>query len=542
MMGWSDHLLVAPIALPLVAGALMLFFDDPRRSIRWVIGAGATVANLGLSLALLLGAEASVDLTRVYPLGSWPAPFGIVLVLDRLSALMLLLTAVLATAALLFSLARWHRAGVYFHPLFQFLLVGLNGAFLTGDLFNLFVFFEVLLAASYGLVLYGGGIARIKSGMHYVVINLAASFLFLIGVSLIYGVTGTLNFSDLALRIPLVAHSDRMLLETGAAALAVAFLVKAGMWPLGFWLPGAYAAAAAPAAAFFAIMTKVGIYAVLRLSLLLFGAGAGDSAGFGEQWLLYGGMATIVFGMLGVLAAQDMSRMAGYAVLISTGTLLAAIGANRPDVTAGALFYLVISVLALGAFYLVVELIERGREFGADMLAVTREAFGDPEEATDEQGEEVGPLIPSMMTVLGISFLASALLISGLPPLAGFVAKFAILSGLLRGTAPDGSVAGTGWVFVALLILSGLLALIAMCRAGIRALWSSEDREVPRVMLLEIGPIAALLLVCVGLTIWAGPVLAYMEATARSLHNPASHIGAVQAAPHNRPVAAGTGK
>ena len=541
MMEWPDHLLVAPIALPLVAGALMLFFDDPRHFIRAGIGIAATAANLGLSAALLLSV-ASSDLTKVYLLGSWPAPFGIVLALDKLSALMLVLTGVLATAALLFSLARWHRVGVYFHPLFQFLLVGLNGAFLTGDLFNLFVFFEVLLAASYGLVLYGGGIARIKSGMHYVVINLAASFLFLIGVSLLYGVTGTLNLSDLALRVSLVAPGDRMLLETGAAALVVAFLVKAGMWPLSFWLAGTYAAAAAPVAAVFAIMTKVGIYAVLRFSLLLFGDGAGASAGFGDQWLFYGGMATIVFGMLGILAAQDMARIAGFAVLISTGTLLAAIGINRPDVTAGALFYLVISILALGAFYLLVELVERGREFGADMLAVTREAFGHTEEAIDEPDEVVGPLIPSMMAILGISFLASALLISGLPPLAGFVAKFAILSGLLRGTAPDGSVAGADWVFVALLILSGLLALIAMCRAGIRALWSPEDREVPRVMLLEIAPVAALLLVCVGLTIRAGPVLAYMEATARALHNPASYVGAVQAAPRIRPLAAETGK
>jgi multicomponent K+:H+ antiporter subunit D len=526
MIGWSDHLLVAPIVLPLVAGALMLFFDDPRRSIRSVIGIAATFANLGLSLVLLLGVDASIDLASSYLLGNWPAPFGIVLVLDRLSALMLLLTSVLATAALLFSVARWHRAGVYFHPLFQFLLVGLNGAFLTGDLFNLFVFFEVLLAASYGLVLYGGGIARIKSGMHYVVINLAASFLFLIGVSLIYGVTGTLNLADLALRIPLVAPGDRMLLDAGAAVLAIAFLVKAGMWPLSFWLPGAYAAAAAPVAAVFAIMTKVGIYAILRLSLLLFGDGAGGSAGLADQLLLYGGMATIVFGMLGILAAQDMARMAGFAVLISTGTLLAAIGVDRPDITAGALFYLVVSVLALGAFYLVVELVERGREFGADMLAVTREAFGDTEEAIDEQDEEIGPMLPSMMVTLGIGFLASALLISGLPPLAGFVAKLAILSGLLHGTAPNASVAGTDWVFVALLILSGLLVLIAMCRAGIRALWSSEDREVPRVMLLEIAPVMGLLLLCAGLTIWAGPVLAYMEATARSLHTPPSHVAA----------------
>jgi multicomponent K+:H+ antiporter subunit D len=224
MTAWSSHLLIAPIVLPLVSGALMLFFNDNLRWVRSVIGGFAVAANLGLSLALVLAADGSAK-PDVYLLGNWPAPFGIVLVLDRLSALMILLTATLATAALPFSLARWHRAGVYFHPLSQFLLVGLNGAFLTGDLFNLFVFFEVLLAASYGLLLYGGGTARIKSGMQYVVINLAGSFLFLIGVSLIYGVTGTLNLADLAQRIPLVAAGDRMLLEAGAAVLGLAFLV-----------------------------------------------------------------------------------------------------------------------------------------------------------------------------------------------------------------------------------------------------------------------------------------------------------------------------
>ena len=186
---------------------------------------------------------------------------------------MLLLTGVLASAAVVFSLARWHRAGAHFHSLFQFLLMGLNGAFLTGDLFNLFVFFELLLAASYGLALHGSGISRVQAGLHYIVVNLAASLLFLIGVSLIYGVSGTLNMADLALRIPNIAEEDRALLEAGAGILGMAFLLKAGMWPLCFWLPTTYAAASAPVASIFAIMTKVGAYIVLRLWLLLFGEG-----------------------------------------------------------------------------------------------------------------------------------------------------------------------------------------------------------------------------------------------------------------------------
>src|SRR5690606_37070884 len=154
---------------------------------------------------------------RVYLLGNWPSQFGIVLVVDRLAALMLLLTAILGCAALVFALARWHRAGSFFHPLLQFLLMGLNGAFLTGDLFNLFVFFEVFLAASYGLALHGSGHARVRTGLHYVAINLAASSVFLIGVSLIYGAAGTLNMADLAARLPLLEPRERMFLEIGAS-------------------------------------------------------------------------------------------------------------------------------------------------------------------------------------------------------------------------------------------------------------------------------------------------------------------------------------
>eukprot|EP01136_Pigoraptor_vietnamica_P034719 Opistho-1_new@99010 len=317
-MTWANHLLIAPVLLPLVTGALLLLFDERRHSFKALVSLFSTLTLLAISIALMAYADVAPDqgaATKVYLLGNWAAPFGIVLVLDRLSALMLVLTSVLAIAALTFSLARWHKGGPHFHTLFQFLLMGLNGAFLTGDLFNLFVFFEVFLAASYGLALHGSGTQRVKAGLHYVVINLAGASLFLIGVSLIYGVTGTLNMADLALRIPLVDADNRMLLEAGAAILGIAFLIKAGMWPLGFWLPTTYSAAAAPVAAIFAMLSKVGIYILLRLSLLLFGANAGPTAGFGEPWLLYGGMATIAFGAIGVLASQAMGRLAGSHVL-----------------------------------------------------------------------------------------------------------------------------------------------------------------------------------------------------------------------------------
>src|SRR5690606_6414136 len=165
------------------------------------------------------------------------------LVADRLSVLMLLLTSVVALAVLPAALGRWQQRGNYFQPLFQFLLMGLNGAFLTGDLFNLFVFFEVLLAASYGLALHGSGERRVSAGLHYIAVNLTASLLFLLGVSLIFGVTGTLNMAALADIIPTLPGHTRALLHAGAAVLGVALLVKTAMWPLGFWLPRTYAAA-----------------------------------------------------------------------------------------------------------------------------------------------------------------------------------------------------------------------------------------------------------------------------------------------------------
>jgi multicomponent K+:H+ antiporter subunit D len=533
MTGWAAHLILAPIALPLFAGVLMLLFDGRSRPVKAAINLIAVVALMAVAIALLRLADAAGSEVGsrpfVYLLGDWPAPFGIVLVLDQLSALMLLLTSILALASLVFSLARWHAVGVHFHPLFQFLLMGLNGAFLTGDLFNLFVFFEVLLAASYGLVLHGSGVARVKAGMHYIAVNLVTSSLFLIGASLIYGVTGTLNMADLALRIPEVAAGDRMLLEAAAAVLGVAFLVKAGMWPLSFWLPTAYTAATPPVAAIFAVMSKVGIYVVLRLWLLLFGPGAGESAQFGGDWLLYGGMMTIAFGMFGILAAQETGRLAGYAVLVSSGTLLAAIGFGQAGVTAGALYYLVSSTLTISAFYLLIELVERGRELGADMLAVTREAYGEGDEDETEEEAVVGFAIPGTMALLGISFLFCAVLLAGLPPLSGFIAKFAMLASLLDA-AGSGPVPAIDWGYVALMILSGLAALIAMLRAGINAFWA-EEREVPRVRVIEMAPIAVLLALTLVLTLQAGPAMRYMETTARALHDPVQYIDGVLAAP-----------
>lgn len=532
----SEHLIIVPILAPFIAGVILLFVEDSKRRLKASVSILTAATLLFVSNELLKISHTDGGRVIVYLLGNWPSPFAINLVLDRLSAMMLMLASVLAIPSLIFSLGRWQKAGLHFHALFMFLLMGLNGAFLTGDLFNLFVFFEVMLAASYGLALHGSGMLRVRAGLHYIAINLTASLLFLIGVSLIYGVTGTLNMADLAMRIPQIIEDYRILLETGIAILGVAFLIKAGMWPLGFWLPTTYTSVSASVAAIFAIMSKVGIYILLRLSLLFYGEEQDGLDGFGSHMLFYGGLITIIFGSIGVLASQSLGRLAGYSVLVSSGTLLAAIGLTQVNITASALFYLVSSTLTISAFFMLVELVEKGQNAFTNILAVTMEAFGEGDEEEEDE-EIVGIAIPGAIAILGISFAACSILLAGLPPLSGFIAKFAILTAILNpeGFGQDGTISSASWWLVALLILSGLSALIALVRTGIRTFWAPVVASMPRVLLTEIVPVVLLLLMTLMLTIQAGPIMRFMEATAISLHEPRSYIEGVLKVPQTAP-------
>ena len=546
-MTWMNQLIVAPILLPLLTAGLMLMLGEKRRPLKAQINLCSSIAGLGVAVLLLYwtqqGGPGSIG---VYLPGNWQVPFGIVLVVDQLSAMMLVLTGVIGVSALLFAMARWDRAGTSFHALFQIQLMGLYGAFLTADLFNLFVFFEVLLAASYGLMLHGSGRARVSSGLHYIAINLLASSLFLIGAAMIYGVTGTLNFADLALKIPLVPEADRGLLHAGAAILATAFLAKAGMWPLNFWLAPAYSSASAPVAAMFAIMTKVGVYTVLRLWTLLFSGQAGASALFGGDWLVYGGMATIICAALAMVAAQRLERMASLSILVSAGILLSAVGFAQPSLTAGALFYLVSSTLALSALFLLAELIERSRS-SADLVLEDdvepqpslSESIPPPRGSNldDDQKVVVGLIIPWTMAFLGLSFIACALLIIGMPPLSGFIGKLGLLNALLNplglGNATDAPISTAAWSLLALLILSGLASLIGFSRMGIQRFWTPLERPSPILRRIECLPIVLLLGLCVVLTFKAEPVLRYTQAAADTLNNPERYVMAVIA---TRPV------
>lgn len=526
-----SHWLILPILVPLFAGSLLLL---PLAE-RWQRGLSllAALALIPLSL-LLIRTAASGDLS-VYALGNWAAPFGIVLMLDRLAALMLLATAVLGSAALIYALRGDDRLGKHFHALFQFQLLGINGAFLTGDLFNLFVFFEILLASSYGLLLHGSGPERVRTGLHYIAVNLTASFLFLVGVAMIYGITGTLNMADLPARVALLAVHDRSLFESGAALLGIAFLIKAGIWPLNFWLPTAYAAASAPVAAVFALLTKVGVYAVLRVGTLL--ASADASTSFIDVGLFYGGMATVAYGVVGMLAGQQLSRLAAYSVVVSSGLLLATLGLQDQTLTAPLLFYLLSSVLGTAAFFLLNGMTERMRltpmTQAPDVGPLPDETYAgfgaseppDPHSPDDE----IGVAIPAAMAFLGLGFVSCVLLVAGLPPLSGFIAKFALLHGVVAtaaGTLPQ-------WqsrVMVVAILVAGLAAVIGMSRIGLRLFWSVVGRTTPRLRLIEAGPVAVLLVLSILLTAGAAPVMVYLDSAARSLHSPDVYIRVVNSA------------
>jgi len=553
VIGWLQsampHLIVIPVVLPLLTAAILLLMWG-RRQWKALVNVGSGAVGLLVAIALLdwANAHGAPGAIGIYLPSNWDVPFGIVLAVDRLSALMLVLTSTVSLASVLFATARWDRAGVHYHALLQIQLVGVNGAFLTADVFNLFVFFEVMLAASYGLLLHGSGRPRVRAGLQYIAVNLLASSLFLIGVAILYGITGTLNMADMAQKFPLIPPDDRSLLHAGVAILGMAFLVKAAMWPLNFWLTPAYAAASAPVAALFVILTKVGIYAVLRLWTLFQSTEAGPLA-LGGDALVYGGLATLAFGALGMLTAQQPRRLAGFGILLSSGTVLAVIGFGHAPMMGGALFYMLGSTLAASALFLLGDLIERSRRgevapathddeadrvpFYVDLPKGTE---GAPHggAADDEQGLP-GRAIPAAMALLGLSFVVCALMIAGLPPLSGFLAKFVILTTLLdsaRTPVPANGVlmSGAGWTLLVLLIASSLLSTIALSRAGIRYFWTPQDRPVPHLRAIECAPIAALLLIAGGLTVGAEPVLRYTQAATTSLVAPAEYIDAVMAA------------
>lgn len=487
-----QHLIVLPVVLPLVAGILLLYQRQGLVRYKRAVSVVATVLLLVVTVGLLR--QATSGEISYYALGDWQAPFGIVLVLDRLSALMLLLTAVLAVGAVVFACAGDDEKGSNFHGLFQWQLLGINGAFLTGDLFNLFVFFEVLLLASYALLLHGGGKARIQASVHYVVLNLAGSSLFLIAVGILYGATGTLNMADMAVRVAELPAEREGLVTAGALMLLVVFGLKAAILPLYFWLPKAYASAPAPVAALFAIMTKVGIYAILRVYTLIFSDSAGSRLEALEQpWVWWLSLGTLAAASVGVMAARDLRLLVAYLVLVSVGTLLAGIGIRSPQAVSALLYYLIHTTLITGGLFLLAEMIglQRGK-------AGTRLVKGRPM----VQG-----------AALAMVFFIGAIAVAGIPPLSGAIGK-ALMLNAAEGTQRL-------WLWP-LLLLTSLASLIALSRAGSTLFWRSQRGNISGsplshyqwfgvIWLLSAAPLLVAL---------AGPVSSYTQATADQLANP----------------------
>lgn len=497
--------IIMPLLLPLIGGVLQLVIGRagvPAQRMLGLLLAGGLVA---LAIKILMVAQPGE--TLAYHLGNWPAPFGIVLVLDRFAAMMVLLTSVLAVAALAYAnIMRVDEKGSHFHVLFQLQLFGLNGAFLTGDIFNLFVFFEVLLLASYGLLLHGFGAGRTRAGLHYVVVNLIGSTLFLFAVGALYGAVGTLNIADMAQKIAVAPEERSGLIAAAGLLLLVVFALKAAMFPLYLWLPQAYANTSAPVAAFFAIMTKVGVYAIIRVHGTVFGEQAGSLAWLHLPWVLAGGLVTLVLAALGVLAARGLREQVAYLVLTSVATLLIAVGLNRVEALAAGLYYLLHSTLLAGAFFLLADQISRSRGAASDRL------------------NTIVPMQDGRW--LGIGFFFAAVALAGLPPMSGFIGKIMILEAALSHP--------WRWVVLACVLTASLLILVALVRSGsflfFRPQGMASDENIPpgespKTPALWI--IGGMLVVAPLLVLFAGAVMEFTTEISKQLHDVPQYIEAV---------------
>lgn len=495
-----DHIVALPILIPLAAAITCLVVRPASCNAARAISTASVLMLVAVSAIALATAEA--DQILVYRLGNWPAPYGIVLVLDRLSALMLALTAVIAFCALRYASSGDDTIGRHFHLFFQLELVGLNGAFLTGDLFNLFVFFEILLLASYALLAHGGGKQRTRAALAYTLLNLAGSSVFLVALGLIYGMLGTLSLADLAGVLSTVPSSDEALVRTAFALLFSVFLLKSALVPMSFWLTRAYPAAAGSVAVLFVLMTKLGIYAVLRVAAI-----SGPSPVMHEligPWLTPLAIATIALGTVGALAANRLSVIVANLVLISSGTLLVAVAVGEPVGSAAALYYMVHSTLVTAGLFLVADLIARMR-------------------GSDRVGK--GMPLPNASPI-GIAYVLLAIAVSGLPPLSGFLGKLMIMQSVYE-TRLDYAI----W---SALLLSGLVVALVLSRTGSALFWGPSLEHVeasgrPHRPLIAASGAGLLTLLAASplLSFAAAPVADYAQSTALQIHAREFYVDAV---------------
>ncbi|WP_299628792.1 monovalent cation/H+ antiporter subunit D [uncultured Tateyamaria sp.] len=501
------HWIVAPVILPALLAPFIVLAARYHIGIQRVFSVVGVLALIATAAGLAW--QTSDGTVLLYQLGDWAAPFGIVLVGDRLSTMMVLLTAVLALFVLLYAIGSgWDDRGRHFHALFQFQLMGIMGAFLTGDLFNLFVFFEVLLIASYGLMIHAGGDARLRAGVQYVLFNLIGSTLFLFALGSIYAEAGTLNMADLANRVDLIGPDATVGIRVAAVLLLLVFAIKAALVPLHFWLPSSYAEAPAPVAALFAIMTKVGAYAIIRVYTMIFPPDVEVTAGLHDVWLLPAALVSLAIGMIGVLAAKKLDRLITFSVIGSMGMVMVSISLFTPASIAAALYYIVHSTLAGAALFLISDLVRTGR----GNLHLTAQA----------------PAAGAALTAA--LFFVGAIAMAGLPPLSGFIGKLLVLE-----AAYDSSAMAWIWVIV---LGSSLISILGFARAGSILFWKAHgvtvDEDAPqldRPSVMSYVAVGGLVALLAAHTVFAGVVHGYTTTMAAQLFAPEPYIETVVGTP-----------
>ncbi|MGY1812730.1 Na+/H+ antiporter subunit D [Blastococcus sp. SYSU D00820] len=449
-----------PVLLPLLGAAATLLMG-PHPRIQRTLSLAILTAVLGVSVVLLLAADASG--AEAIAVGGWPVPMGIVLVVDRLSALMLVVASTVALGVLLFAVGQGAADGSeqtplsIFHPTFLVLVAGVSNAFLAGDLFNLYVGFEILLMASYVLLTLGGTAPRIRGGITYVVVSLTSSLVFLAGIGLVYAATGTVNMADLAVKLAELPEGTQLLLQS---VLLVAFGIKAAVFPLSAWLPDSYPTAPAPVTAVFAgLLTKVGVYAIIRTQTLLFPGDALDDV------LMWAGLATMVIGILGALAQTDLRRMLSFTLVSHIGYMVFGIALGTAAGLAGAVFYVAHHIAIQTTLFLVAGLVERQ----AGTTAIDR----------------LGGLA-RRSPLLALLFFVPAMNLAGIPPLSGFIGKL----GLLQAGVAEGS--ALAYTLVVGGVVTSLLTLVAVARVWTRAFWRPPTQapveDTPAAAAAEAGP------------------------------------------------------
>jgi multicomponent Na+:H+ antiporter subunit D len=488
-------LIALPLILPFFAVGVLLCLRGVSERVRH----GINIATCGGMLAVAVWIVLAVTKENVLVLrtGSWPAPFGITLVADHLTAAMVLVTAVIGlTVAVYAAASGTGKFRGYFAPLYQALLLGVNGSFLTGDLFNMYVWFEVMLMSSFVLVALPGGRAQLEAAVKYLTLNFIASAFFLVGLGVLYGITGTLNMADLSVKLVAEEHSDLVL--STAVLFLVAFGIKAGVFPFYFWLPSSYHVIPTPVAAVFAgLLTKVGVYACARVFTLVYA----PHQDFLAMLLLPIGVLTMITGVFGAASQYFIPRILSFHIISQIGYMIVGIGLFTRGALAATVFYIVHHILVKTNLFLIGGII--GRRTGTQAL------------------EKTGGLY-AKAPWLAVLFLIPAMSLGGIPPLSGFFAKFALIKeGLLLGQ----------WAVTAAALAVGLLTLYSMIKIWNEAFWKNSpagdrlpDKKVP-VMMIAPAVLLALCTVCIGL--FPGVFIDFSLRAADQLVDPSSYIKAV---------------